>query len=344
MPQNDPTISVLMCCYNAEAFVAQAVESILGQSFGDFQFIIVDDGSNDGTRQILRTYASKDKRIALVEKENTGLTHSLNVGLSRAEGPFIARMDADDVSLPERFAIQLSWLRRHPEVGVLGTGCRIINAKGEFTGRCFSSTRTHKSILRCMTRPGRGVPVRHPTVMMRRDIVQRVGGYNARFPLAQDIDLVWRVSDLTESFVIPDILLLLRKHPGCVSVVRRPEQLLSHILAGACYQIRRQGLPDPSQAGDSEWEEFRRRAHAILERGGVYAADEAKIKMASGAAGHGGVRRYARLLGLLAADPSLWVSGVYKCRWRRALRQVSRLAEARAARLRSPVDVCSDAM
>jgi glycosyltransferase involved in cell wall biosynthesis len=344
MSQNDPTISVLMCCYNAEAFVVQAVESILGQSFGDFRFIIVDDGSNDGTRQILGTYASKDKRIALVEKENTGLTHSLNVGLSRAEGPFIARMDADDVSLPDRFAIQLSWLRRHPEVGVLGTGCRIIDAKGEFTGRCFSSTRTHQSILRCMARPGRGVPVLHPTVMMRRDIVRRVGGYNPRFPLAQDIDLVWRVSDLTESFVIPDVLLLLRKHPGCVSVVRRPEQLLSHILAGACYRARRQGLPDPAQASDSEWEEFRRRAHAILERDGVYAADGARIRMASGAAGHCGVRRYARFLRLLAADPSLWVVAVSRYRWRCSLRQVTRLAEARVERLSPPVDVCSDMM
>jgi len=333
-----------MSVRNGATYVREAVESILNQTMRDFEFIIVDDGSTDTTRDIIREYMSRDGRIVLAEKPFTGLADSLNTGLRCSRAPFIARMDADDISMPDRLGVQLSWLSRHADVGVLGTGCRIINAKGEFTGRYVSASGDRRSIIRCIMRPGNSVPIIHPSVMMQRDVVLRAGGYSERMLVCEDTDLWLRVSAFSELHVIPDVLLLLRKHPGCVSIVRRPEQLLSQILAGACYQARGQGLLDPSQASDSEWEEFRRRAHAMLERGGVYAADEARIRMASGAAGCCGVRRYARLVSLLAAHPSLLVSGLYKCRWRRSLGQVTRLAEARAAKLGSPVDVCSDAM
>lgn len=333
-----------MSVRNGAPYVLEAVESILSQTMRDFEFIIVDDGSTDATRRIIRECMSRDGRIVLMEKPFTGLADSLNIGLRRARAPVIARMDADDVSLPERLRVQFSWLSRHTEVGVLGTGCRIIDAEGEFTGRRVSASGDRRSIIRCILRPGNSVPIIHPSVMMRADVALRAGGYSERMLVCEDTDLWLRVSAFSELHVIPDVLLLLRKHPGCVSIVRRPDQLLSSILAAACYWARRQGLPDPSRASDSEWEEFRGHAHAILEREGVYVADAARIRMASSAAGHRGVRRYLSLLEQLAADPSLWVSGVYKCRWRRALRQVTRLAEARAARLASPVDVCSDAM
>lgn len=339
-----PQVSVVMSVRNGAAYLREAVESILNQTMRDFEFIIVDDGSTDATREIIKEYMSRDGRIMLVEKPFTGLADSLNVGLRRAGASFIARMDADDVSMPDRLRVQLSWLSRRPEVGVLGAGCRTINAEGEFTGRCVSVSGDRRSIIRCIMRPGNSVPIIHPSVMMRKDVVLRAGGYSERMLVCEDTDLWLRVSAFSELHVIPDILLLLRKHPRCISIVRRPDQLLSSILAGGCYRARQRGLPDPSQASDSEWEEFRRRAHAILEHDGVYAADEARIKIASSAAGHCGIRRYARFLGLLAVDPSLRLSVVLNYRWRRSLRQVIRLAEARASRLGSPVDVCSDTM
>src|SRR5438067_12011849 len=116
-----PAISVIMSVYNAEAFLEAAVQSVLMQSFSDFEFIIIDDGSTDRSNQILQDYARKDNRVRLISRPNKGLTASLNEGLKLARGEFIARMDADDVAAPDRFKIQVEYLRDHPEVSVRGS-------------------------------------------------------------------------------------------------------------------------------------------------------------------------------------------------------------------------------
>ena len=131
MSSTNPLISVCMAVYNAERYVAEAVESILNQTFGDFEFLILDDGSTDGSLDILRRYAERDPRIRLTSRPNQGLVASLNELVDQARGEFIARMDADDVSLPERFQREVDYLRDHPECVLVGSRVRLIDPDGD---------------------------------------------------------------------------------------------------------------------------------------------------------------------------------------------------------------------
>jgi glycosyltransferase involved in cell wall biosynthesis len=124
---SEPAISVLMPVYNTERYVAEAVESILAQTFRNFEFLIIDDGSTDRSLSILKRYAERDPRIYLVSRPNTGYVIALNEMLAMARGEFIARIDADDIALPERFEVQVAYLREHPEVVCLGSKVQFID-------------------------------------------------------------------------------------------------------------------------------------------------------------------------------------------------------------------------
>src|SRR5688500_1611394 len=120
--RSTPTVSVVMSIYNAERWLEEALDSVLAQSFSDFEFLLVDDGSTDGTARIIARYAARDDRCRVITKHNTGLSDSLNVGIERARGEWIARLDADDIAVPTRFEEQLTYLRKNPGVVLLGTG------------------------------------------------------------------------------------------------------------------------------------------------------------------------------------------------------------------------------
>ena len=120
-----PPLSVAMSVYNGERFLAEAVESILSQSFGDFEFLILDDGSHDGTRDILAEYGGRDPRIRVILRENRGLVASLNQLIGEARAPLVARMDADDISHRDRFSRQLAFLAGNPDYGVIGSWCAV---------------------------------------------------------------------------------------------------------------------------------------------------------------------------------------------------------------------------
>src|SRR5688572_4742991 len=125
-----------MSVYNGEAYLAQAMDSILGQSFSSFEFIVIDDASTDDTARILADYAGRDSRICLLSNQrNMGLAWSLNRGLKQADGRYIARMDADDISLPPRLEKQFSFMEEHSGVGVTGTAVEIIDASGQVIGQ-----------------------------------------------------------------------------------------------------------------------------------------------------------------------------------------------------------------
>ena len=130
-----PAVSVLMPVYNAQRYVAEAVQSILTQTMGDFEFIIIDDGSTDDSTRILRDWAQRDSRIRLVSRPNTGLCVALNEGLAMANGRYIARMDADDISLPQRFALQLEYLKTHEKLVCIGGSFLLIDAAGRMLTR-----------------------------------------------------------------------------------------------------------------------------------------------------------------------------------------------------------------
>jgi len=219
-----PLVSVLMPVYNGEPYLREAVESILNQTFTDFEFIIIDDGSTDSTWEILIEH--NDPRIRLVRnKANIGLIRSLNKGLGLARGEYIARMDADDVSFPERLAQQVSSLDGHPEVGVLGCGVQVIDGCGNPSHiRRFPAE--HGVIKWCLCFDD---PIAHPTVMMRREVVVRAGGYNADMVHAEDYDLWRRLSWTTCLSNLPEVLLHLRRHEACITRAHRAKQLENSI-------------------------------------------------------------------------------------------------------------------
>jgi len=210
----NPRVSVLMSVYNGERYLREAVESILDQTFADFEFIIVDDGSTDNTWQILQSYAASEPRIVLVQNEtNVGVPGSLNRGLGLARGQYIARMDADDVSLPERLAKQVAFLDEHDEVGVVGCAIHVIDADGSPT-RVKRYPTMHGPLMWALCF---STSLAHPTAVFRKAVVERVGGYDNALVANQDRDLWQRLSSVTHFANLPDVYLLYRRHPHKVS-------------------------------------------------------------------------------------------------------------------------------
>ena len=214
----NPRVSVLMPVYNGERYVREALDSILQQSFSGFEFIIINDGSTDHSAKIVQSY--DDPRIRYFENEqNIGLTRSLNRGLSLARAPYVARMDADDVSLPQRLARQIDFLDTHPKVGVVGSAVQFIDERGK-AYRMWRSLSAHEALRWCLCLYD---PIMHPTVMMRRDVVGQVGGYNPDMVTAEDYDLWRRSSEVTHLSNLQDVLLYLRKHEASVTSNLLPE-------------------------------------------------------------------------------------------------------------------------
>lgn len=178
-----------MAVRNQEATLAAAINSILKQSFRQFEFIIVNDASTDHSVEILADFAVKDKRIKLLtNRRQLGLTRSLNQAIKKAKGKYLARMDGDDIALPRRLEKQLKFLADHPQIALLGTAAYLINQKNKQIGlKRFPSDHQHirASVLRYC-------PFIHPTWMFRRSALKEIGDYNEKFPFAQDYELVLR--------------------------------------------------------------------------------------------------------------------------------------------------------
>jgi glycosyltransferase involved in cell wall biosynthesis len=203
------TLCVLMATYNDEKYIAAALDSILSQTYGDFELLVINDGSSDGTEGILREYARKDGRVRVVLcDKNTGLASALNLGLRETGADLVARMDADDVALPDRLEKQMEYLAAHPEIDVLGTFCEDIDEFGDRTGRIRRMPLgSEKNAALVWTNP-----VIHPTIMFRRDRIMRLGGYNATLRRRQDYDLWFRVIAAGMKIDnIPEVLLLYRE-------------------------------------------------------------------------------------------------------------------------------------
>lgn len=218
---SQPAISVLMPVYNAERYVAAAVESILGQTFGDFEFLITDDGSSDRSLQILKRYAAKDDRIRLTSQPNAGLVKTLNQMLLNARSELIARMDADDISLPDRLAHQIEFLRLHPEVVCVGGAQDYIDEAGRVLNHMLlgeQDDEVQRFALAGMT------PINHPSAMFRRDAVLQVGGYDESFYPSEDLDLWLRLGEIGKLANLPETVLKYRQHMHSISERQQQEQ------------------------------------------------------------------------------------------------------------------------
>jgi glycosyltransferase involved in cell wall biosynthesis len=242
-----PELTVLMPVYNGERYLKEAVESILGQTFSDFEFLIVDDGSQDGTSAIVRAYG--DERIRLVENgRNLGLIRTLNAGLQLARGRYVARMDADDVSLPQRLELQWRYLQRNPHVSVVGTQYRMIDENGLVLSTRKPESRDFLISFRMYVEAYN--PVCHPAVMFRTEEIRAQGGYDASFPNAEDAALWFRLNSLGVRFAnIPRVLVLYRTHTSQISQTHHPGQVASHYRAYVESVSRFLGAPVPVEEG-----------------------------------------------------------------------------------------------
>ncbi len=243
-----PKVSVLLPVHNAAVYLTEAVESILGQTISDFELICIDDGSTDGSPAILQGFAAQDERVRLVRREHRGLIAALNEGLRIARAPLVARMDADDISLPERLELQYRRFQLDANLWVLGTAEERIDAAGQRRGRhpVVSGCDAVAKALRenCI--------IRHPSVMMRRDPIQEIGGYRPAYKHAEDYDLWLRVSEHGKLDNLDVVALRYRMHSGSVSERHTVRQRLSAELARASHVLRRAGHEDPTASLNSE--------------------------------------------------------------------------------------------
>ena len=203
----DLPITVLLAVYNGQQYLREAIDSILSQTFRDFEFLIIDDGSTDNTLFILNEYARRDSRIKLVTRPNKGLTYTLNEGIFLARGEFLARMDADDICLPQRFEKQLAYLRQHPECVLVGSRVQLMDPEG-LPLREMSQEQSHQEIDDAHL--NRGWPVVHPATMMRLSAIKQIGGYRDEFNTLEDLDLFLRLAEVGKLANLPDVLLRYR--------------------------------------------------------------------------------------------------------------------------------------
>jgi hypothetical protein len=238
---NSPTVSVVMSVYNGEAFLAEAIESILAQTYRDFEFVIIDDGSTDNTSGILAEYAKRDERIRIHRHANKGRAESLNVGISLAEGGYIARMDADDIALPDRLKEQMRFMQSHPEAGLIGGTLELITADGRSfkTIRYPLEDKTIRSVMLVQN------PFAHPTVIVKKEVVLASGGYRKALLDADDYDLWLRMSERTQLANVEKCVLRYRVHRDQVSLANMTHQTLCVLAARAAAEQRRSGGPDP---------------------------------------------------------------------------------------------------
>jgi GT2 family glycosyltransferase len=243
-----PAISVAMSVYNGERFLALAIESILAQTFADFEFLILNDGSSDGSAAIIDQYAARDSRIRAIHRENRGLIKSLNQLLEEARAPLIARMDGDDIAHPMRFEKQLAFLAAHPDHQVLGTWTEDIDEAGHpfsVTGKDHPTT--HAEFLASIEeRSG----LCHPSVMMNRALALSVGGYHAAFKHCEDYDLWLRLADKTRICSLPERLVKYRHSANQVSTKYIVTQQIGAAVSRIAWLERKAGRVDPTETLD----------------------------------------------------------------------------------------------
>lgn len=236
-----PLVSVLMPVYNGEAFIDRSVDSILKQTFTDFEVVIVDDGSTDSTAQRLRDLAARDTRVRIVtHTENRGLVASLNYGLTMCRGELVARLDADDEALPSRLEHQVAIFRSGPQIVLSASSYERVTDSGEFT-RLGVPPQTHAALAIAMLVGNR---IQHSTTMFRRDAVVSVGGYDVRWFPVEDYDLWLRLLEVGEYRGLPSVEVRYTLNPDGVSATRHADQealsierasvYLQHLLSCDC--------------------------------------------------------------------------------------------------------------
>jgi len=322
--QASPKVTVLMPVYNGASYLSEAMRSILSQSFADFEFLVIDDGSTDDSASIVQGF--QDPRIRLVHNgSNLGLVASLNKGMALAAGQYLARMDADDISRPTRLAQQVRFMDEHPGVGVCGSWVRFIPKENDYIWKLPGSSQE----IRCWLFSGVGVA--HPSVMMRRELFVRHGlQYDPSFTHIEDYELWGRAIRFMDFANIQEVLLDYRISPE--QVCTRHEALqLATVVSLRAERLRELGI-DPSR-------DEQRLHEAIVNGKSLPDADYleraerwlVRLETANRAAGLYQADLFAkRLLGIWFSV-CLSLSGTGRCSWQRC--QASALWAAAGASL-----------
>jgi glycosyltransferase involved in cell wall biosynthesis len=239
---NKPDVSVVMSVFNSAPTLPATLDGVLTQEGVDLELIAIDDGSTDNSHQILLTYAARDPRLIVLHHDNRGLTCSLIRGCAFARGEFIARQDAGgDISLPGRFAHQLTFLRSRATVVMTACGTRVVDPEGEPIYEIRQNGHELNELLR-VTSPGRiGGPSHHGAVMFRKSAYQRVGGYRLAFRVAQDFDLWTRLAEVGTCLATPEVFYQTRISCGSITHLNRKQQLRAAQAVLRCIEARREG-------------------------------------------------------------------------------------------------------
>jgi glycosyltransferase involved in cell wall biosynthesis len=293
-------ITVLMPAFNAERFLEEAVQSVRDQTFGDFELLIINDGSTDATGDLAAELARHDGRIRVVSHRNMGMGASLNRGLELARHEWIARLDADDVMLPERLERQMAFVRRHPTIAVASSLVLYIDETGRVLGRC-GSRYTSPAAVSDAVRDNVLLGFHHPAVLMRKSVVQEVGGYRPRFWPADDLDLWNRIVEKNHLVLVqPEALTKYRIHGQSVCVAEADLTAVRIDWVEACMLHRRRGEPEPG------WEEY---SQAMARRSWLARRNQHRKHLArtlyKAAVHHYAARRYRQLLTHLAGGTLL---------------------------------------
>lgn len=210
-----PKLSVLMPVYNAQPYLVAAISSVLSQTVREFEFIIVDDGSNDLSPEILRAFAEKDRRIRVITQQNQGVAASLNAGLAQCSGDLVFRMDGDDLALPTRFVEQIAAMQQRPDCVGLGTAVLFTDPEGRPT-KVYRPPLEPAQIAAELAN-GNGGALVHPTVVFRRAPLVACGGYRTQYDFVEDLDLFVRLLAHGTLRNLPEPLLHYRQHSQSVN-------------------------------------------------------------------------------------------------------------------------------
>lgn len=247
--KSGPSLTVLFPVYNAERWLFFSLDSMLSQSWSDFELLCLDDGSTDGSLVILQGYAERDDRIRVFAFEHIGLVNILNKGLCLASSPLIARMDADDIAHPNRFEKQIQRMKQQPALVALGSAMDCIDENGRLLKR-HSPPIGNEKVMEMMLWQ---TALAHPTVIMRKEAVLQVGGYRNCCAHAEDYDLWLRLSALGKMDNLGDSLLQYRIHPQSTSSRHTLEQRNSMLFAQVCHFFRMKGLAEPAPSNLNEY-------------------------------------------------------------------------------------------
>ncbi len=241
-----PPVSVVMPAYNGERFLREAVDSVLAQSFSDFELVVVDDGSTDSTPEILADYASSDARVVVRSQPKRGRTAALNCGFALARSPLIARIDADDVAPADRLELQQQFLTGHAAVAVVGGAVAFMDE----SGRAFAEVEYPLKDAEIRRAFPHATPLAHPAVMLRKEAFERVGGYRPIFVEAEELDLWLRIAEQYQLANLPELAIRYRMHAGQTTVQKLELQTLYSVAARAAARARIAGRPDPFEAAE----------------------------------------------------------------------------------------------